>query len=73
MKISSNLSGSRMFFLVPPISSNFCASQVFKREIGELGNSEGLGHAPENAIPPDEMERRSMAKRRQKVVSEHFP
>lgn len=31
--------------------------KVFKREIGELGNSEGLGHAPENAIPPDEMER----------------
>lgn len=31
--------------------------KVFKREIGELGSSEGLGHAPENAIPPDEMER----------------
>ena len=34
---------------------------MLKREIGELGNSEGLGHAPENAIPPDEMERHSMA------------
>ena len=47
--------------------------QVFKREIGELGNSEGLGHAPENAIPPDEMERRSMAKRRvAKWLSDHI-